>query len=91
MADTCRLNNRPNPPSLIFRSYGPKSTHNTQLTEGVIPQNIGVNLSYIRYTQTGVQSQGHYGGESERGGGGGSVLARLANGLVCEFKLTGSH
>lgn len=50
--------------SLIFRSYGPKSTHNTQLTEGVIPQNIGVNLGYIRYTQTSVQSQGRDGGKA---------------------------
>lgn len=33
--------------SLIFRRYGPKSTHNTQLTEGVIPLNIRINPCYI--------------------------------------------
>lgn len=50
---------------LIFRSYGPKSTHNTQLTEGVIPGNIRINPGYIRYMQTNGQSQGHYGGKEE--------------------------
>lgn len=64
-------------PPLIFRSYGPKSTHNTQLTEGVIPPDIGVNLGYIRYMPTSVQSQGHYGG---RGGGAlGSLMGPSAN------------
>lgn len=61
----------------LFRSYGPKSTHNTQLTEGVIPPNVGVNLGYIRYMQTSVQCQGHYGG---RGGGAlGSLMGPSAN------------
>lgn len=65
---------------LIFRSYGPKSTHNTQLTEGVIPPNIGVNLGYIRYMQTSVQSQGHYGGKAgEEEARWGSLMGPSAN------------
>lgn len=77
MANASRLNNRPNPP-LIFRSYASKSTHNTQLTEGVIPGNIRINPRYIRYMQTSRPSQGHYGRDGGRGGG---VLAKAVNGL----------
>lgn len=45
------------PDCFIFRSYGAKSTPNTRLTEGVIPENIRTNPCYIRYMQTSGRSQ----------------------------------